>query len=257
MFDAMAHLDDPRIRDPGAMLERAAAAGVQGLVCAGVDPSQVPVQRWESGHTPCAVYRAFGLHPQAIDHRAVTNQLDTLAELLAREDVVALGEIGLDTRPHMPNVGLQEIVLRTQLQLASQLNLPIILHCVGAVGRLLDILSDHGPLPRGGMLHAYGGPPDLIKKFRKLGLLMSFGGKLCDPRSKKMRRAAQKVPIDSLLVESDAPDHPVNREHGQSEPAMLPAVLDALAELRGVSSETLAAQTMANARRLFGLQIGL
>ena len=131
---------------------------------------------WASATHGVRVVRAFGLHPQAIKAAEVTEQLDAVGELLGRSDVVAIGEIGLDNRDAMPPAGMQEIVLRTQLQLARQTARPVILHCVGAIARLLEILKEEERLPAGGMIHGFGGPADLVRQYAKLGLFFSFGG---------------------------------------------------------------------------------
>jgi TatD DNase family protein len=251
MIDCMAHLDDPRIEQPQIFLERAACAGVDVVLNAGFDPSTVPAPRFFEKNEGTRIYWAYGLHPQAIDHQRVTQQLDDLAQLLKRPRVVALGEIGLDHRPGMPPAGLQEQVFQTQLHLAQHLNLPVIIHCVRATGRLLQLLRDHGPLKSGGMLHAYGGPVELIGKFKALGLYFSFGSRVCVPEAAKCHRAAKKVPIGRLLVESDTPDHPLASDLASSEPAHVIKIVERLAQLRGCTATFLENETSANAECLF------
>jgi len=249
----MAHLDDFRVADPTALLRRAGEAGIDTIVTAGVDPLGVPEQRWSAADTSgVVVRRAYGIHPQAIDHQNVTAQLDRLGELLGDVDVVALGEVGLDNRDGMPPAGLQEMVLQTQLQLARQLELPVILHCVRATGRLLEILGDLDPLPAGGLVHGFGGPAELIDSFVRLGLHLSVGGLVCRESAKRCRAAAVVVPQDRLLVESDTPDHPTG-EAEQSEPASINQTLATLATLRQTTAAQLGAATAHNARRIYRL----
>lgn len=255
MFDSMAHLDDPRVGDPHGLVERAAQRGVRHILNAGVDPLQVPP--WPFDDPVCdgvQLWRAYGLHPQAIDSFAVTAQLDRLAELVREPRVVAMGELGLDGREGMAPDGVQEMVLRTQLQLARQLELPVILHCVHRIGRLVEILADEGRLPAGGMLHGFGGPAELVRKLRRLGYYFSFGGLVTQPNAKRCRAAAVAVPLDRLLVESDTPDHPPHQQGDASEPASIVRVIEELALLRREPVEKIRAATLANARRLFRVE---
>jgi TatD DNase family protein len=238
-FDVMAHVDDPRVQDPDAVLARAAAAQVTHIVTAGVDPLNVPEPRWRALPVGLTLLRAYGVHPMAIDAFMVTAQLDALPALL--QGAAAIGEIGLDQRPGMPPLGLQETVLRTQLQLAVHLELPVILHAVRAGAQLLAVLQDF-KLPRGGLLHGFAGPAELVRPLAKRGLYFSFGALLTNPAAERCHRAAATVPVERLLLESDTP------EHGM-EPAALPRLLEALCAARG--SVVSAQQIAHNARELF------
>lgn len=277
MFDALAHIDDSRVKAPQDVLQRAHRAGVSDVLIGGVDPLQRVPQRWSPTAETPRVHRAYGLHPQAIDAFAITAQLDALADRLSEPDVVAIGEIGLDDRPGMPPLGLQEMVLRTQLRLALVKDLPVVLHLVGKPGLLVDLLQeaqDSGETPLRGMIHAFPGPQDLIRRLTKLGIYFSFGGQVTRSAHKRCRLAAARVPEDRLLVESDCPDHPPAASEAahtrptvreQSEPALLPLVLAELQRLRPKISEApraapendeqrvqrLGEITGQNARRLF------
>lgn len=253
LVDSMAHLDDPRVTDPAALLRRSRDAGVEAIITAGVDPLIIPEQRWrDEDLLGISIRRAYGLHPQAINRQNVTAQLDRLGELLGGEAVVAVGEIGLDNRDTMPPAGLQEVVLRTQLQLARQLELPVILHCVHATGRLIEILGELEPLPAGGLLHGFGGPAELVDAFVGLGLHLSIGGLVCNEAAKRCRKAAAVIPKDRLLVESDTPDHAPDRAD-YSEPASITQTLATLAALRGTTAAELGTATAHNARRVYRL----
>ncbi len=252
--DAMAHLDDPRVEDPDGLLARAAGAGVEVVVNAGVDPLNVPTPTWQ----PSAVdiRWAYGIHPLAVRAEDLDRQLEALADLLARPAVVAVGELGLDGRRGMPARDLQERALDAQLALARSRGLPVILHCVRRLGRLVEILEAAGPLPAGGLVHGFSGPAEMVEPLLRLGLCLSFGGLVTRPSSKRCRAAALIVPADRLLIESDTPDHPPAWCQGPSEPAALRHVVAALAQLRGVEPESIAALTAANARRLYRLGPG-
>ena len=139
-----------------------------------------------------------------------------------------------------------------QLELAHTLRLPIILHCVRAHGRMLELLEAHGPLPRGGVMHAYGGPEELIPRYQKLNLRFSFGGIITHENAKKPRTALTHVPGELLLVETDGPSQvPKGLVRRRSEPADVAQVLAEMARLRGEPAHLLARKTSENAAALF------
>lgn len=257
LVDALCHLDDPRAGDLGALLARAADAGVTDVISAGTDPEADAFEIPGATHPRVRVWRAFGVHPRAVREGALPRQLRALDDLLSLPGVVALGECGLDGRAGMPPLELQEDALRAQLAVARERALPVVLHHVRATERFLRILEEGGPLPAGGMLHGYTGAPELLPRLLAVGLSISFGGLVSRPRTKRAHASARAVPRERLLAESDAPDHPpAGTPDGPSEPAQLPVTLRALAGLRGEPYDELAAATAANARRLFFLPTG-
>lgn len=252
LVDSLAHLHDPRITDLSGLLQRAAGAGIHDIVSACVDPRQ-PAPAWPS--TSVRLWRAIGLHPHAIDPTAWRGPLDVLTRDAPGPDVVAVGEIGLDARPTMPEARLQEQVFIEQLGIAAGLGLPVIVHCVRRFGRLLELVSAQGPLPHGGVLHGFSGPAELVPRFVALNFSFSFGALVTRPNAARCRAAAQAVPDDRLLVESDAPDRPPEGVSARcGEPAHLPKILSVLADLRGIDAATLGARTAAVARRLYNLR---
>lgn len=192
------------------------------------------------------VWRAYGIHPQEApsDERDLEELLALLEQRLDAPDVVAIGECGLDRRPGMPPADAQERALSAQLALARRRGLPVILHCVRAPGRLLELLEETGPLVAGGLVHGYGGAPDLIPRFAALNLSLSFGHLVGNPKATKARASAKATPPERLLVETDAPERA---------PAALAEHVRLLAELRGQPVAEIARCTAENARRLFGL----
>jgi len=261
LVDAHAHLQEEVLEGhvPGVMA-RAAEAGVRWIVCNGThenDWEQVAeLARTYPGVVPC-----FGLHPWFVAERS-PEWLDRLEEhLLAMPSGV--GEIGLD-RWHEPrDEAAQEIVFRQQMALACRLERPVVIHCLRAWGWLMDVLRDTGA-PRSGMLlHAYGGPPDLIGPLASMDGYFSFAGDVLEERRKKKRASLQAVPLDRLLIETDAPammppeaarPHVVRGADGEAwnEPANLPSILEGVAGLIGVTPERLAEITRENAQRLLG-----
>ena len=261
MFDAHCHLD--RLPDPVGALRAARAAGVHDVLVAGVDPTGW--ERQAALSDLAGVHLAFGLHPTAVaaDPAARVAALSALAaRLTAGGPAVALGETGLDHRPAFRAVAdAQRLAFRAQLDLARQLDLPIVLHVVAAHGAVWDILQQDG-LPRaGGMVHAWSGAADLVPRWQQLGLYLSFGGPLTWPGSRRVQEAARACDASLLLIETDAPDQPpeplraalrAGQATGHS-PAYLGLVAAALARLRGGDDSHIAQQCACNARRLFRL----
>jgi TatD DNase family protein len=261
LFDSHCHLDSSRFDgEVDDVLARARAAGVVGFVLAGVDP-----EGWAAQEALCArhadVFCSVGVHPQVAapsSDAAVERMLRALRHRLrdvARPRVVAIGEAGLDRLPmHGPEtLPRQERAFREQLALAATHDLPIILHVLRAHDRALAILREVGVPARGGVLHSYSGSPELVPEYAELGLCFSFAGPVTFQGARRPLEAVRAVPIERLLLETDAPDQtPEPHRPGRNEPAFLPAIARAVAQARGVPASTLAAETTRNARRLFG-----
>jgi len=150
-----------------------------------------------------------------------------------------------------------------QLEIAAARGLPVTIHCLQTFGRLLKIL-ENGPRPGSGfLLHSYGGPVELVDRFAELGGYFGFPGSALDPRRQRQKEVFRRIPIERLLVETDAPDQMPPELHRPSVltgpsgsllnvPANLPAIHAGLAELTGQSLESLAGQLAENFHRLFG-----
>ena len=261
MIDTHCHLDDVRFdAERPAVLERAWAAGVTGIVVPGVAP-----EGWEA---LCALPSqdprlqvALGIHPQALavlPEADDDRHLERLEQLLSRGEAVAVGECGLDgpTATTVP-VERQVKILRRHFELARRFGLPVLVHCLRVQPALRQFLNET-PLPEAGvLLHSYSGGPELVDVYARLGCHFSFAGPLTFPGSNKPARAAQRVPLDRLHVETDAPDQSPHPHRGQrNEPGHLPLVVQALAQHRGVEVEALQAQLQANSRRFFGHDFG-
>ncbi|SDZ76749.1 TatD family hydrolase [Microbulbifer marinus] len=199
-------------------------------------------------------YAAAGVHPWWVGELdtppATLRQL--LGEHLDRHPCVAVGECGLDAAVATP-LEEQVAALRPQLEVACELNLPLILHVHKAHNEMLRLLKEFSP-PRGGVIHAFSGSEQMARDYWSLGFYLGIGGTITYERAAKTRRAAAALPLESLLLESDAPDMPLCGRQGQrNSPANLPLIAAELAKLRGVSVEEVAAQTCHNTRILFSL----
>ncbi len=234
MLDAHCHLDDERFDgERDAVIERARAAGVTGLVVPGVSSD-----RWrrlpELRQRFREVRIGFGLHPQALDEMTpvqVTAALADLPHWLDQEGAVCVGETGLDRRA-TPPLEVQIALTRRHLEIAAERGLPVVLHCVAAHGALIELLEAHGPLA--GMVHAYSGSPELVGRYCALGLHLGFGGAVTWPGAVRPLAALRAVPLERLLLETDAPDqtpHPGRR--GRNEPARLAEIAAAVERILG------------------------
>ncbi len=238
VLDAHCHLDDPRFdRDRAAVMDRARNAGITGLVVPGVTPArwrQLPALRDRYPE----VLIGYGLHPEALDDLSpaeVQTALDDLRPRLLGDGAVCVGETGLDRRSSVPLTD-QLALTRAHLELARQLDLPVVLHCVRAHGALLDLLEEDGPLQ--GLVHAYSGGAELVPRYCALGLHLSFGGAVTWAGARRPLEALRAVPADRLLLETDAPDQtPAPGRDQRNEPARLVDIAAAIARIRGNSDQ--------------------
>ncbi len=262
MIDAHCHLDSDRLgASPEVVVAEARAVGVEDIVMAGVDPGGWAAQRALAKRLP-RLLTVFGLHPQIIPELACETleaMYVALEEALVTQRPVALGETGLDrlTPATKAAIGQQTNAFREQLRLARRFELPVVLHLLRADELALAVLREEGLPAAGGVVHSFSGSAEFAKKLLALGLHLSFAGPLTFPQSRRLREAARVTPADRLLVETDSPDQtPVPHRGEPNRPALLPAVVAALAEVRGLSFEETAALTADNARRLFSLPPG-
>ena len=258
MFDSHCHLDAEEYdSDRSEVLDAAYREGLRGIMVPGYEPAE-----WERLKPLCGsdsrLMCAVGLHPLYLHELTDAERalaLDSIEGRIRELGARAVGECGLDApvaKRGGRDLDAQAEVLDFHLVLARSLELPIILHCVRAHGRMLSVLERHGPLPRGGVMHAYGGPVELIERYRRLNLRFSFGGIVTHESARKPRSSLAAVPLELLLVETDGPSQvPAGVQRPRSEPADVALVLRTAANLRGESQEMLARVTTENALALF------
>jgi len=256
VFDSHCHLQDPRL-DADAAIARARAVGVRGFLLAGVAPDEWAVEeRIALAHADVVV--SYGVHPQLVaevDDAEAERMVEALGRALdggARVRPAAVGEIGLDgVGERRGSLARQERAFRAQLRLARAHDLPVALHVLRAHGRALAVLREEGLPRRGGVLHSYSGPAEMVRDYAALGLRFSFAGAVTRRDARKTHAAARAVPEPLLLVETDAPFQPPEPRRGAlSEPAFLVAIVEALAQIRGESAARIARLTDENARAL-------
>lgn len=259
LFDAHCHLQDERLApDLDAVMERAYRAGVTRFLCCGAAESDwdrvAGLSRQFKGMIP-----AFGLHPWYVKDRTA-RWLERLRDLLLTHPEAAVGEIGLDHALKEYSRTEQTEVFRDQIALAVELQRPVNLHCRRAWGALLEELRRCPTLPRGFMVHSYSGSTETLAPLLELGGYISFSGSITLSGNRRGHAAAQAVPLERLLIETDTPDIPpvidgVRRTDVPNEPANLPLVAHRIARLRNLPMEQIAGETFYNAERLFpGLQ---
>jgi len=257
LIDTHVHVNFEVFQSDLASLQKAwQEAGVVQLVHACVKPEEFPqMQALADLFGPDELFLAVGLHP--LDAELWHTEMPSEILRLARSDrrVVAVGEMGLDFYKAC-NRERQMEVLRAQLEIAQQLQKPVIIHCREAAADLKAVLQDFqqqgGTIT--GVMHCWGGTPEETRWFLDLGLYISFSGVVTFKKAENIQASARLVPGDRLLIETDCPFlAPVPRRGKRNEPAYVRYVAEALATLRGTELATLAQQTTCNARRLFQL----
>jgi len=256
LFDAHVHLD--RLDEPTEAIQRARQGGIRGFLLPSVGVDSWKAQK-EIAHKEEDVHVAYGLHPwyaATLSDEERLRDLGALRRLVDKEKPAALGEMGLDHHPHFEkkSYSAQEKAFVAQLAMAHLLELPVVLHVVQAHGACLGILRDMGAPRAGGMVHSFTGSLETAQAYVRMGLSISFSGSVTRSHARKAREAARSLPLEQILVETDAPDQlPSGRDASQNEPAFLSDIVACIAELRNADPLDVAAQTEQNARKLFRL----
>ncbi len=251
LIDTHCHLDvedfDP---DRDVVMARARAAGVSAIVVPAIHAAG-----WPGLLALCAgapdLYPALGLHPIYLpQHR--DKDLAALERAIADVRPLAVGEIGLDYFVRELDRERQQRLFEAQLSVAAAARLPVLLHVRKAHDQALTVLQR---IPvSGGIAHAFSGSLQQAQRYIDLGFKLGFGGMLTFERSRKLRTLARDLPLEAIVLETDAPDLTVAAHRGErNSPEYLPDVLAALAEVRQEDPAVVAAQTTRNARDLLGL----
>jgi len=274
LIDSHAHLDSDRYTDDReALLRRAWQAGVETILSIGIGEHALGMGRAlelcrefnshpESGTALPRLYASAGVYP----HNAPEADSEVLAELdrlLAEPEVIACGEIGLDYYHEGAAHEIQKEKLIAQLEIAARHKRPILIHCrpkdnqTNAWDDLFLVLEEHwAHTGLGGIMHCFGGGIKQAQRSLDLGFLISFAGNLTYPKAQPLRDVAQQLPLDSLLVETDAPWLAPAAHRGQrNESAWIAQTAQVLAGLHGLGVEEIAAITTKNFQRLFRLGV--
>lgn len=243
-IDSHCHLDAAEFdADRDAVVAAARAVGVHRLVVPAVAASQFAAMREVCRRYP-ACAPAYGIHPLYVA-QATPADLVTLRQWLSDEAAVAVGEIGLDFYVSDVDPQQQEFFFVEQLKIARDLGLPVLLHVRRAVDPILKQLRRIKVV--GGIAHAFNGSRQQADEFIQLGFKLGFGGSLTYPGSTRIRSLAGDLPMDSIVLETDAPDiPPAFAPRERNVPANLPRFGAVLAELRGMSAAEIAAASSRN-----------
>jgi TatD DNase family protein len=254
LIDSHTHLDFPDFdEDRQALLAESRALGVRRMVVLGV--YQANWQRvWDLVQRDPDLYAAFGLHPVYLDEHQpedLPELGDWLARLAGHRQVCAVGEIGLDYFIETLDRERQQTLFEAQLQLAADFNLPALIHVRRSHAAVIATLKRFR-LKRAGIIHAFAGSKEEAREYIKLGFKLGLGGAATWPQALRMHRVLAELPLESVVLETDAPDMAPAMFPGQrNSPAHLPAICSALAGIMSITAEQLAAASTANACELF------
>jgi TatD DNase family protein len=254
LTDSHAHLDmDDYNKDLEEVLDRAVAGGVSQIIAVGID---IPSSRKaiELAEKYDFIYSTVGFHPHEADKVDVL-KIDELVKLASgTKKVVAWGEIGLDFYRNYSAVQSQVEIFELQLDKALELGLPVIIHDRDAHDEVMGIVKKRKDKNQNGVIHCFSGDYDLAMAFIDLGYYISIPGTVTYKNAIKTQDVAARMPVDRLLIETDAPFlSPLPHRGKRNEPLFVKHTAQKIADLRNMDFEELALQTTLNAKRLFGL----
>ncbi|MGT2784533.1 TatD family hydrolase [Streptococcus merionis] len=199
------------------------------------------------------IYATIGWHPT--EAASYTDEVEAyLRQHLVHKKVIALGEIGLDYHWMTAPKDVQEDVFRRQIRLSKELDLPFVVHTRDALEDTYTIIKSEGVGTCGGIMHSYSGSWEMAEQFIELGMMISLSGVVTFKKAGELHEVAQEIPLDKLLVETDAPYlAPVPKRGRENKTAYTRYVVEKIAELRGISAEEVAEMTTQNAKRIFRL----
>lgn len=250
IIDSHCHLDlEPLVSHMPELLQEADSAGVTGFVVAGVHPDG-----WQRMAELAAgdgrIMPAFGIHPM---HAALVTDVTIEQLALFAPSGVAIGEIGLDPA-YTVSLEIQESAFRRQLRLAVELNLPLLIHCRKAFKRTLTIMKEEQACRVGGIMHAFSGSLEMAREFIRLGFAISISGTVTWANAVRPVVLARELPLEQLVLETDAPDMTPQRYRGQpNRPAFITETASCVAALRGIPCASLCVATSAVTRRILRL----
>lgn len=251
LFDTHVHLNARQFKeDREEVIARAFEKGVGQMVVVGFDDETIPLAI-EIAEQHETIYAAVGWHPvDAIYYK--DEHLDMLEKLTGHEKVVALGEMGLDYHWDTSPKDIQEKVFRKQIQLAKRVNMPIIIHNREATSDVIRILQEENAKDVGGIMHCFSGNIAEMRTCLEMNFYISLGGPVTFKNAKEVKEVAKLIPLDRLLIETDAPylaPHPYRGK--RNEPAFVTLVAEQIATLRNMEYEELCHITTENAKKIF------
>ncbi len=250
LIDTHCHLDLPIFdSDRQKILKRCQQSGIEKIIVPGID-----AKGWDNllniCHSEPSLYPALGLHPVFLKQHQPSD-IQKLEQLIDQEKPVAVGEIGLDYYLKELDQTQQKALFETQLNIAYHARLPVLIHVRKAHDAALSILRRIRVVA--GIAHAFNGSLQQAKQYIDLGFKLGFGGALTYERATHLRSLAKNLPLDAIVLETDAPDMVVSHHYGKrNSPEYLMDCFDTLAEIRQEERSEIEAQTTKNANAVFG-----
>ncbi|TFJ93011.1 TatD family hydrolase [Lentibacillus salicampi] len=254
LFDTHVHLNaDQFFEDREETIQRAFDAGVNYMVVVGFDRQTIPLAI-EIAEQHDTIYAAVGWHP--VDAVDMTDEdLDWIEELSGHPKVVAIGEMGLDYHWDKSPRDVQKDVFRKQIALAKKVNMPIIIHNREATEDIMELLQEEKASEIGGIMHCYNDSAEYVQRFLDMNFYISLGGPVTFKNATLPKDVAVEVPLDRLLVETDAPFLAPHPNRGKrNEPAYVKLVAEKIAELREMPFGELSDVTTKNALEFFNIE---
>lgn len=253
LIDTHVHLNaDHYDEDLDEVIERARELGVSHFVVIGFDNKTIDrtmdlIDKYED------VYGVIGWHPvDAID--CTDADLKRIEELSSHPKIVGIGETGLDYHWDKSPKDIQKEVFKAQIALAKRVNLPLVIHNREATGDVVEILESEDAGAVGGIMHAFSSSPEIADRLLKINFMISLGGPVTFKNAKQPKEIAKHVPLEKLLIETDAPfltPHPYRGK--RNEPAYVKLVAEEIAALRNISFEEVAKATSENALKIYNI----
>jgi TatD DNase family protein len=254
LFDTHAHLDSPQFdNDREEVISRARQAGIDNIVNIGFNRETIPTtialaEKYDF------IYAAIGWHPTEAVEMKLVEDLAWIEQLCSHPKVVAIGEIGLDYYWDTAPKDIQHSVFREQIRLARRVNKPIIIHNRDAHEDILRLLKEEKASEVGGIMHCFSGSWETAKQCLDLNFYISFGGPVTFKNARVPKEVLERVPLDRILLETDAPylaPHPHRGKRNES--AYVRLVAETAAEIKGLSLENIAKITSENGHRCLGI----
>lgn len=247
IIDTHAHFNDPKFDEyRDELLTALPSLGVEKIIncgCSDITSLDCIALSEKYPH----IYAAAGYHPCSVEGDI---NIDAIEQMLSHEKVVAVGEIGLDYYWDKTYITEQKAAFRLQLELAKKYNMPVIIHDRDAHADTMEIIREYKPK---GVFHCFSGSVETARELRKMGIYIGIGGVLTFKNSRKLKEVAADIPLEYILLETDAPYLSPEPKRGKTNnSSLIIYVAEALAEIKGTSTEEILSVTRKNAERLFG-----
>ncbi|MDH5485158.1 MAG: TatD family hydrolase [Gammaproteobacteria bacterium] len=251
IIDSHCHIDfEDFDSDRDQVIHNANRAGVEKIIVPGIT-----ARNWQRQHDICqqytGLYAAFGLHPYFLEQHQ-QQHIDALKQWIEQHDTIGIGECGLDFFLPELDKDTQQFYFYAQLELALEKQLPVVIHARKATEQVIQAIKQRPGLR--GMIHSYSGSYEQATQLIDLGFFISLGASITYDNATRIQKIASQLPLEHLLVETDAPDQAGGVHRGKrNEPGFIVEVVEGLACIKGLSRENIIQQTSLNAMTLFGL----